>query len=90
MGAWVRQRTLRLGLAATTWLVLCASARSQTVPVPAPSQVQPPTIAPPSGGGHIAVPRVPAGAQIPPEGRKLSFELLGLSIQGEFDELSAP
>jgi hemolysin activation/secretion protein len=57
--------------------------------VPAPSQVQPPVIAAPSGGGHISIPQVPAGAQIPPEAKKLAFKLLGFDIQGEFPELVA-
>jgi hemolysin activation/secretion protein len=57
--------------------------------VPAPSQVAPPVIAPPSGGGHIAIPQVPAGAQIPPEAKKLTFKLIGFDIKGEFEELVA-
>jgi hemolysin activation/secretion protein len=54
---------------------------------PPPSQVRPPVIVPPSGGGQIAIPQVPAGAQVPPEAKKLSFVLLGFNIQGEFPEL---
>ncbi|MDB5581079.1 MAG: beta-barrel domain secretion protein [Bradyrhizobium sp.] len=57
--------------------------------VPAPSQVLPPVITPPQGGGRIALPQVPAGAIIPEQAKKLSFKLLGFSIQGEFDELKA-
>jgi hemolysin activation/secretion protein len=57
--------------------------------VPAPSQVLPPVITPPQGGGRIALPQVPAGAIVPEQAKKLSFKLLGFSIQGEFDELKA-
>jgi hemolysin activation/secretion protein len=46
-------------------------------------------IAPPSGGGHIAIPQVPAGAQIPPQAKTLRFKLLGFDIKGEFQELVA-
>jgi hemolysin activation/secretion protein len=81
----VNQGTLRLGLAAAAcWLLLGASALAQNAP--APSQVAPPVITPPVGGGHIAIPQVPAGAQIPAEAKKLKFKLLGFSITGEFDE----
>ena len=48
------------------------------------------TVAPPSGGGHIAIPQVPAGAQVPEQAKKLTFKLLGFDIQGEFEELAAP
>lgn len=85
----MKRRTLRFGLTAGTWLLLGVSAFAQAVPVPAPSQVAPPVIAPPSGGGHIVIPQVPAGAQIPPEAKKLTFKLLGFDIQGEFPELAA-
>ena len=44
---------------------------------------------PPTGGGRIAIPQVPAGAQVPPEAKKLTFKLLGFDIQGEFPELAA-
>jgi hemolysin activation/secretion protein len=64
-----------------------ASAWAQAVP--SPSQVQPPTIAPPSGGGHIAIPQVPAGAQIPAQAKTLRFKLIGFDIKGEFEELVA-
>ncbi len=57
--------------------------------VPSPSQVAPPVIAPPSGGGHIAIPQVPAGAQIPAQAKTLRFKLLGFDIKGEFPELVA-
>ena len=78
---------MRLGLATAAWLSLCVSAFAQAVP--APSQVTPPVIAPPSGGGHIAIPQVPAGAQIPAQAKKLGFKLLGFDIKGEFPELVA-
>lgn len=80
---------LRLSVCAATWLSLSICAWAQTAPVPAPSQVQPPVISAPSGGGHISIPQVPAGAQIPPEAKKLTFKLLGFDIQGEFPELAA-
>jgi hemolysin activation/secretion protein len=69
------------------WLSLCASAWAQGVP--SPSQVAPPVIAPPIGGGHISIPQVPAGAQIPAQAKKLAFKLLGFDIKGEFEELVA-
>ena len=78
------RRAFRLGFAAATWLSLCASAWAQNVP--APSQVAPPVIRPPVGGGHIAIPQVPAGAQIPAQAKQLTFKLLGFSITGEFEE----
>ena len=68
------------------WLMLGASAWAQSVP--APSQVAPPIIAPPTGGGRISIPQVPAGAQVPAQAKKLSFKLLGFDIQGEFEELA--
>jgi hemolysin activation/secretion protein len=72
-------------LAVAVWLSLCATALAQAVP--SPSQVQPPEIAPPSGGGHIAIPQVPAGAQIPPEAKKLKFKLIAFVVKDEFPEL---
>jgi hemolysin activation/secretion protein len=85
----VRQSTLRPGLAAVGWLLLCAPALAQLGPnVPAPSQVAPPVIRPPVGGGHIAIPQVPAGAQIPAQAKQLKFKLLGFSITGEFEEFT--
>jgi hemolysin activation/secretion protein len=77
----------RFVLPVAAWLALGASAFAQAVP--APSQVAPPVIVPPTGGGHIAIPQVPAGAQIPPQANKLSFKLLGFDIKGEFEELAA-
>jgi hemolysin activation/secretion protein len=66
---------------------LTTSAWAQNVP--APSQVLPPVIAPAPTGGRIALPQVPAGAQVPAQAKKLSFQLIGFSIQGEFEELKA-
>src|SRR4051812_2011045 len=57
--------------------------------VPSPSQVLPPVIAPAPTGSRIALPQVPAGATIPAQAAKLSFRLIGFSVQGEFDELKA-
>jgi hemolysin activation/secretion protein len=68
------------------WL-LSASAWAQNVP--APSQVLPPVIAPPPTGGRISLPQVPAGATVPEQAKKLSFRLIGFSVQGEFEELKA-
>ena len=79
-----RLRLLGLGIAAA-W-TLSASAFAQTAP--APSQVAPPVIAPAPDGGRIALPQVPAGAQIPAQARTLRFTLLGFSIAGEFAELA--
>ena len=81
--SWIGWCGLAAAVAAAS-LPFCAQALAQTVP--APSQVAPPVIAPPVGGGHIAIPQVPAGAQIPPEAKKLKFKLLGFSIAGEFEE----
>jgi len=72
--------------AAGAWLLLNGVALAQ-VAAPPTSQVKPPVIVPPSGGGQIAIPQVPAGAQIPPEAKKLAFKLLGFDIGGEFTEL---
>jgi hemolysin activation/secretion protein len=83
----VDRRLRSFGLCVTVWLLLGASASAQVVP--APSQVAPPVIAPPSGGGRIAIPQVPAGAQVPEQAKKLSFKLLGFDIQGEFPEFAA-
>jgi hemolysin activation/secretion protein len=66
--------------------MLGASAWAQAVP--APSQVAPPIITPPTGGGHISIPQVPAGAKVPEQAKKLSFKLLGFDIEGEFEELA--
>lgn len=65
-----------------------ASAQTATQAVPAPSQVEPPRIAPPSVGARIALPQVPAGATIPAEAKKLSFKLLGFTVEGEFEEFA--
>ncbi|MGA8614402.1 MAG: hypothetical protein WB760_22550, partial [Xanthobacteraceae bacterium] len=53
------------GLCVGLWIVWSSVALAQT-PAPPPSQVRPPIIVPPSGGGHIGIPQVPAGAQVPP------------------------
>jgi hemolysin activation/secretion protein len=75
-------------LCAGLWVVWSSVTLAQT-PAPPPSQVRPPVIVPPSEVGRIAIPQVPAGAQIPPEANKLTFKLLGFDIQGEFPELVA-
>lgn len=74
------------GVAAACLILWSGFALSQTAPPP--SQVRPPVIVPPSGGGVIGIPQVPAGAPIPAEAKKLSFKLLGFSIKGEFPELA--
>ena len=79
-----RLNSIKFGLAVAACL-LTGAAWAQSVP--APSQVLPPVIAPPSGGGRISLPQVPAGAKIPAQAKKLSFKLLGFDIQGEFEEL---
>jgi hemolysin activation/secretion protein len=76
------------GLLAGLWVLCGGIALAQTA-APPTSQVKPPIIVPPSGGGVIAIPQVPAGAQVPPEAKKLSFKLLGFDITGEFPELAA-
>jgi hemolysin activation/secretion protein len=83
----VNRHLRTFGLCAAAWLLLANSAWAQAVP--APSQVAPPVIAPPTGGGRIAIPQVPAGAQVPEQAKKLIFKLLGFDIQGEFPELAA-
>lgn len=50
--------------------------------------MEPPRIAPPSVGARIALPQVPAGATIPAQAKKLSFKLLGFTVEGEFEELA--
>jgi hemolysin activation/secretion protein len=82
---WVSGRAA--GFGAGAWLLLSSAALAQNL-APPPSQVRPPIIEPPSGGGLIAIPQVPAGAQVPPEARRLSFVLLGFDIRGEFPELA--
>jgi hemolysin activation/secretion protein len=77
-----------VGLVAGLW-VLCGGIAFAQTAAPPPSQVKPPIIVPPSVGGHIAIPQVPAGAQVPPEAKKLTFKLLGFDIQGEFPELAS-
>src|SRR5580698_6818063 len=79
--------SFRFFLVVAALLSLSVSAWAQGVP--APSQVQPPVIAPATGGGHIAIPQVPAGTQIPAQAKTLSFQLLGFDIQGGFDEFAA-
>jgi hemolysin activation/secretion protein len=82
-------RFVRLsGLCVGLWVALSSVTLAQT-PAPPPSQVRPPIIVPPSGGGRIGIPQVPAGAQIPAEANNLTFKLLGFDIQGEFPELVA-
>jgi hemolysin activation/secretion protein len=76
------------GFCVALWMVWSSVALAQA-PAPPPSQVRPPIVVPPSGGGRIAIPQVPAGAQIPPEANKLTFQLVGFDIQGEFPELVA-
>lgn len=78
---------LCFALSATAIASLPLSALAQGVP--APSQVAPPVIAPPAGVGRISIPQVPAGAQIPPAAKKLTFKLLGFDIKGEFEEFAA-
>jgi hypothetical protein len=46
-------------------------------------------ITPPPAAGRISIPQVPAGAQIPPEAKKLTLRLLGFDIKGEFEEFAA-
>jgi len=78
-----------LALSAAAFLIASLPLAALAQGVPAPSQVAPPVIAPPSAAGHIAIPQVPAGAQIPPEAKKLTFKLLGFDIKGEFEEFAA-
>jgi hemolysin activation/secretion protein len=75
-------------LLAAPGLFLAAPAFAQNI-APAPSQVAPPVIAAPSTTTRIALPQVPAGAQVPEQAKKLFFKLLGVDVQGEFPELQA-
>ena len=77
-----------IGLFVGLWVLCGGIALAQTA-APPTSQVKPPIIVPPAGGGVIAIPQVPAGAQIPPEAKSLKFKLLGFDIAGEFPELAA-
>lgn len=77
----------KVGIVLAAWSLSAAAWAQQNVP--APSQVLPPVIAPAPTGGRIALPQVPAGATIPDQARKLSFKLIGFSVQGEFEELKA-
>jgi len=74
-------------LCVAAWLSVGARAQQN---VPAPSQVAPPT-APtaPSEPSRIVLPRVEAGATIPPGAKALKFQLTGFAIDGEFSELTA-
>src|SRR5580704_5211104 len=78
-----------LALSAATFLIVSLPLSALAQGVPAPSQVAPPVIAPPPAAGRIAIPQVPAGAQIPPEAKKITFRLLGFDIKGEFEEFAA-
>src|ERR1700761_1348207 len=83
-GRGLRQRSRRVlcfALSAATLVIAALPLSALAQGVPAPSQVAPPWIAPPIGGGRISIPQVPAGAQIPPEARKLGFKLLGFDIK---------
>src|SRR5947209_7324063 len=66
---------------------MTSHALAQTPP-PAPSQVVPPTITAPPPTARITLPQVPAGAEAPPQAKKLFFVLTGLDISGEFPELA--
>lgn len=66
---------------------ITARAQQQTL---APSQVAPPVIpAAPTAPTRILLPRVEAGATIPPGAKQLSFVLTEFRIEGEFEELAA-
>ncbi len=88
MGGTVRFARLSW-LCVGLWVVCRSVALAQAPGAPPPSQVRPPIVIPPSGGGRIGIPQVPAGAQIPAEANELTFKLLGFDIQGEFPELVA-
>src|ERR1700760_200798 len=83
------RRVLCLALSAATLAIASLPSAALAQGVPAPSQVAPPVITPPPAAGRIAIPQVPAGAQIPPEAKKLTFRLLGFDIKGEFEEFAA-
>jgi hemolysin activation/secretion protein len=79
-----RRDFIKVGVAAVA-CALTTGAWAQNVP--APSQVLPPVITPAPTGGRIALPQVPAGATVPDQAKKLSFRLIGFTVQGEFEEL---
>ncbi len=77
-------------LAAWLWPAAIALAQAPLPPVPAPSQVAPPVIAPaPSVATRIALPQVQAGGDVPAAAKKLFFVLIDFDIQDEFPELVA-
>jgi hemolysin activation/secretion protein len=78
-----------IALSAATFALASLPLSASAQGVPAPSQVAPPVIAPPPAAGRIAIPQVPAGTQIPPQAKKLTFKLLGFDIRGEFEEFAA-
>jgi len=69
------------GVIAGGWLLLSGVALAQTAP--RPSRVRPPIIVPPTGGGRIAIPKVPAGAQVPiaPMSNNTSRIFVGILVQ---------
>ncbi len=80
-----------LGVFGVAVALFCApvTARAQQA-APAPSQVQPPAIAPVvSAPARIILPRVEAGAAVPAGAQKLAFSLTDFTIEGEFAELAA-
>ncbi len=79
---------------ATACLIAAAAWQSTDAAVaqiaPPPSQVAPPVVPPSvSAPTRIILPRVEAGATIPPGAKALTFKLTGITIEGEFEELAA-
>src|ERR1700755_1823098 len=68
-------------------LCVCAAPAFAQNPIPSPSQVQPPVIAPVQAPARFSLPQVPAGAQAPAQAKSLFFVLTGLDVDGEFPEL---
>lgn len=80
----------RLSLCAFAAAFLCSLqvAHAQQT-APAPSQVAPPSVPlAPSAPTRIILPRIEAGAAIPPGAKALLFRLTGFVVEGEFEVLA--
>ena len=79
----------RGGWLAWSLMATCCSGAVHAA-TPTPSQVAPPVVAPgPVSPTRIVLPRIEAGAKVPPGAKKLFFTLTGVDVTGEFPELVA-
>jgi hemolysin activation/secretion protein len=83
----IRSTKKSLALIAIALGSSCSGALAQS-PAPAPSLVQPPTIATPPASTRITLPQIAAGSTVPDAAKKLTFILTGIDIEGEFDEIA--